>query len=119
MYKSIHSVQDSGERDAIINKQNEIANKIKNLLVPHDKKYDVFYDIRNYVPYQQDLADLIPEIRKYCIYDTMDAGWLLELKNATYKNTKIEHYKFIYNKEILYLCIHNVKCRIYFSFQLL
>ncbi len=119
MYKSIHSVQNSGEKDTIINKQHEISNKIKNLLIPHDKKYGVFYDIRNYVSYQQDLADLIPEIRKYCTYDDMDmdAGWLFDLKNVIYKNTKIEHYKFVYQKEILYLCIHNVKCRIYISFQ--
>jgi len=129
MYKLINLEESNEEAQKIAEKQKEISEKIWKLLVPLNKTYDVFYDIRAYVPYQQELADMVPDIREYCTYETetntKTNAWIIELKNTIYRNTKIEHYKFEClnedkdkdkDNDILYLCIDNVKCRIYFSF---
>ena len=95
---------------------NDIRDKIWALLVPKDKQYDVFYDIRDYMSYQQQLADMVPDIRKYCCYH--DVAWITDLKNSIYRSSKIEHYCFSSKEsgEKLYLLIDNQKCRIYWSF---
>ncbi len=115
MFKRL-CLDDDEHRNRIIEKKKEICDKIWSILIPHNKKYDVFYDIRAYVSHQQDLADLVPDIREYYTYeDSVD--WIIELKNAIYKNKRIEHYKFRSGDECLYLCIDNLKCRIFFSFS--
>lgn len=115
MFKSM-CLDDVEHRTRIIEKKKEINDKIWSILVPHNKKYDIFYDIRSYVSHQQDLADLVPDIREYCTYED-SADWIIELKNTIYKNTRVEHYRFINKQESLYLCIDNLKCRIFFSFS--
>lgn len=112
MYKAITSETPPETRE----KKSELTQKIWALLVLQNKKYDVFYDIRAYASKQQDLADMIPDIRKYCTYEEK-ADWLIELKNTIYRNNRIENYRFIKENECLYLRIDNIKCRIYFSFS--
>ena len=96
---------------------NDLSQKIWALLVPKDKQYDVFYDIRDYMSYQQELADMVPDIRKHCSYH--DVAWITELKNEIYRSSKIEHYRFLNSDsgEKLYLSIDNPNCRIHWSFK--
>ena len=115
MFKQMTS---SGEKDVVLDKTRNLSQTIWALLVPQNKQYDVFYDIRAYIPYQQQLAELVPEIRKYCCYDD-SVAWLSDLKNEIYRSSKIEHYRFLNSDsgEKLYLSIDNPNCRIHWSFK--
>ena len=119
MFKPLSSVQDSGEREAILHKQRELTAQIWDFLIPTNKQYGVYYEIHSFhEDFQQEMADIVPDIRKYFRYDTC-IEWITDMKNVIYRTSKKENYRFINrgSGESLYLAIDNIRCLMYWSFS--
>ncbi len=109
------------QSDSFKAEKEEITKKVVQLLYFKDANDYTIYDVEKseIKDIQAELVKLVPDIRKYFIYET-STDWLISIKNIIAKNYKREIYTFKTNEHLtVFLYIDNITKKVYFSFSFL